>query len=154
MPGNKVNDQVIYKPDKAYGLEQKLERFELPYSATFDAKFPAMVELAAKNTARIAAEKYARIGHHWRNDLGVEVDKSELQISLDDFGSTSTAITDFEAQNQGSVLNNKYDSVAFVVKMWYVVPKINVEVLDNSELAEPDGFVENMPTDGKIEEDL
>ena len=52
------------------------------------------------------------------------------------------------------MLNNKYDSVAFVVKMWYVVPKINVEVLDNSELAEPDGFVENMPTDGKIEEDL
>ena len=153
MPGNKVNG-IIYKPDKIFGLEQKLERFELPYSATESPMFPIILEKAAKYTARIAAEKYAKIGHHWRSDLGVSVDESELQVSLYDFGSTSTPINEFTAQDQGSVLAQKEDKIAYVVKMWYVVPKVHVEVFDNTELAEPDGFVQELPSDETIEENL
>ena len=151
MPGNKVKDGIIYSPDKEYTLERKLERFELPADMEHDIRFPAMLETAAKNTARLAAEKYAKIGHHWRSDLPTEVDLSELQISLDDFGSTSH---DVDAVNQGEALKYKYNRTAYVVKMWYVVPKIRVEVFDNDELAEADGFVRELPADGEIEENL
>ena len=139
---------IIVKPDSTKGLQQVSQRFEMPYSSTFDAKFPAMLEAAAKDTARIAAEKNLLRGWHWKSDLGVEVDKSELQIALEDFGTTHPDFV--PAVDQLDILSTKYDRIAFVVKMWYVVPELQVTVYDNDELAEPDGFVEELPEDGEL----
>lgn len=139
---------IIVKPDSTKGLQQVNQRFELPYSSTFSARFPAMLEKAARETAKLAAEKNQLRGWHWRSDLGVEVDKSELQIALEDFGTTHPDFV--PAVEQLTTLNNKYDRIAFVVKMWFVVPEIQVVTYDNDELAEPDGFVEELPEDGEL----
>jgi len=151
MPGNKVKDGVIYTPDREYGLEQKLERFEMAYSSTFSPQFPAMLEAAAKQTARLAAEKYERLGHHFRSDMPVSVDQSDLQVDVEDFRSLDAEHN--LAQDKGN-WHTSQDRIAFVVKMWYVVPKVRVDVFEPHELAEPDGFVETLPNEGEIEERL
>ena len=121
----------------------------MPFSATYDVRFPAMLEVAAKEASRRAAETYARLRKwHWRSDMPVEVDKSEIQIALEDFGTTDPEFTG--AVDQGTILNTKYDRVAFVVKMWFEVPEQQVTVYDNDELNEPDGFVEELPSDGEV----
>lgn len=140
---------IITKPDKSVGLEEVRERFEMPYSATFSPIFPAMLEKEAKSAAKRASEVYSRLRKwHWRSDLGVTVDKSELQIPLRDFGTTNPDFT--AAVDQNTILNLKYDSVAFVVIMWFEVPRQQVTIYDNNELNDADGFVEEMPEDREI----
>ena len=38
--------------------------------------------------------------------------------------------------------------VAYVITMWFETPKLRVEVMENRELREPDGFVETPPESG------
>lgn len=132
-------------PDKAYDLMQVNERFELDESITRSVRFPALIEAVAKETARLAADKYKLRGWHWRTDLPVTIDKSELQYDL-----LSSAGNSLVAQDQGAELLTRQGRIAFVVKMWFQVPMIRTEVLEPYELAEPDGFVETMPANGEV----
>lgn len=126
------------KHDTEYDLMQIAERFEVPY-ADIDNLHPwkrviyfAMIHQRAKETAKIAIERYERL-RHWRfkSDMPVELDQSEAQYDLDKFRSSLTK--DFQAVNQGSNID-ELGTVAYVVKLWFIVPKVRVEVIED----EPD----------------
>lgn len=132
-------------PDKSYDLTVIAQRFEVDESMTHSPRFPALIKTLAWETAKLAAEKNALRGWHWRSEIPVEIDKSELQYDL---GASSGS--SIEAQDQFAQLLTRHGKIAFVVKMTFQVPMIRTEVLEPEELAEPDGFVEVLPTDGEV----
>ncbi len=84
----------------------------------------------------------------FRGEYGVKVDYSELQLDLNPFGSISEELV--PAVDQGQTLRQQTNMVALVVKMAFVAPMImQVEIPDDGELVEPDGFVESMPEAGE-----
>ena len=132
-------------PDKTYALMQVNERFELDESLTRSPRFPLYLEATAKEVARYAADKYKLRGWHWRSDLAVEIDKSELQYDL-----LASAGDELPTQDQYSQLLYNRGLIAFVVRMWFQVPQARTEVLEPEELAEADGFVEMLPNSGEL----
>lgn len=137
------------QPDKTYNIQRVYQRFELDESMRRSPVFKDLLEAAAKEVVRLAAEKNALRGWHWRSDLGVEVDESELQYDL-----YASSGSDLPVQDSGSILLKQQGRIAYVVKMWYLVPQIASVVYEPEELAEPDGFVEQLPEDHQIETDL
>lgn len=124
-------------PDNTYGVQQVNSRFELPAALTESPRFPAILEAEARRIARLTVDKNKLRGYHWRDDLGVEVDKSELQISFD---STPT----LEALNQGE--NYSENFIAYVVKMWFVSKQVRTEEItyDTDEEARSEGYVKDL----------
>lgn len=132
-------------PDKSYGLMRVNERFEIDEVFTHSPKFMDILQKSAQEVTRLAAAKYQLRGWHWRSDLPVEIDKSELQYDL-----LSSAGNELVGQDQGSQLLNIQGRIAFVVKLWFLVPRFTATVYEPEELAEPDGFVEVLPVDGEL----
>ena len=133
--------------DKEYDLMQIAERFEVPYvdldrCTTNQRKaYAAMMEVKSKQVGKYAIETYTRL-RHWKfyDKRPVELDTSEGQIDLDEF-STSRKVL-LPGVNQGSIIDRK-GTVAYVLKMWFIVPKQRVEVI-TPEPDDPDvedGFV-------------
>ena len=132
-------------PDKSYDLMRVNERFEIDEIFTHSPKFVEILQKSAQEVTRLAASKYQLRGWHWRSDLPVEIDKSELQYDL-----LASAGNELLTQDQGSQLLNKQGRIAFVVKLWFIVPKFRAVVYEPEELAEPDGFVEVLPAEGEL----
>lgn len=146
--GNKSqSDSVLVinvEHDKEYDLMQIAERFELPYIELDRAtkqdklKYLALIEVTAKQTAKYAIEKYERL-RHWKfyntanPKYRVQVDESDAQIDFDIFGSTGLVPAGLD---QGS-LNTTHGRMAYVVKLWFIVPKQRIEVI-NPEVTDPD----------------
>lgn len=147
VTGNKNDGIVVLKVehDKEYDLMQIAERFEVPY---FEPKNPwqamqylAMIEGVAHAVGKKAIERYEKL-RHWRyySARSFYLDKSDVQYDLDDFSSSSQR--DFDAVEHGSLLTKK-GMVGYVIKMWFIVPKIQVEVIkdDPTDPDTVDGFV-------------
>jgi hypothetical protein len=149
VTGNLKDGMVILnvQHDTEYDLMQIGERFEVPY-ADMDSMhewqkviYVAMIHQRAKEAAKLAVERYERL-RHWRfkSSMPVEIDYSEAQYDLNVF--RSSLATDFTAVDEGSNIDS-LGTVAYVVKLWFVVPKIRVEVIKD-EITDPgsnDGFV-------------
>ena len=145
---------LVFRPDKQVGLEQISQRFELPYDTLESPMFPEILEEAAKKVAREAVEKNMLRGYHWRSDLGVEIDESQLQIPLDFFGTTMKELP--AALDSGQLLRDKYNKKAFVLKMWFTVPMTPTLVEDEDDkvpfFVEEDGFTTENPSKKKFYE--
>lgn len=142
---NKHDVNIHVVPDRERTLAQVRSRFEMPSWITDSPLFPEFLEKAAKQVVKKTAQKNALRGWHYRGDLPVTIDKSEVQFSLHEFGTTNPE--NYEAQSAGddSILLTKYDKIAYVAVMWFEVPKVRTEVLSNEELDEDDGFVRDKP---------
>ena len=160
VTGNARDGIVVLRVarDKEMDLVQIAERFEVPY---IEIKTPqqgmayyAMVEGMAHAVGKHAIERYEKL-RHWRfySSRSVTLDQSEAQYDLDEFRSSSQK--DFTAVDQGSIID-KLGKVAYVLKMWFIMPKIEVEVIepepDDPETS--DGLVNpyKMPAFVKLEE--
>lgn len=145
---------LIFRLDKQVGLEQISQRFELPYDTLESPMFPELLEKAARKVAREAVEKNALRGYHWRSDLGVEIDESQLQIPLDFFGTSASVLP--SALDSGVMLRDKYNIKAFVLKMWFTVPMIPTLVEDVDDkvpfFVEEDGFTTENPSGKEFRE--
>ena len=124
--------------DKEYDLVQIAERFEVPY---MEIKTPqqgrvyyAMVEGTARAVGKVAIERYEKL-RHWRfySSRPVVLDTSAAQIDLDTFGTTNGIPN---ALNQASLIDT-HGKVAYVLKMWFIMPKQRVEVI-TPERHDPD----------------
>lgn len=154
MPTNRVTgnarDGIVVlrvARDKEYDNVQIAERFEVPYidlsHATHQQKLSywAMVEGTSRAVGKLAIERYEKL-RHWKFDTSkaVTLDLSEAQYDLEHFRSSSQK--HFEGVEQGSLVHER-GMVAYVLKMWFIQPKIEVEVLipepDDPETS--DGFV-------------
>lgn len=140
---------IHYKPDQQYRPMQVNERFELPGEVEESPKFPEIVQAAAKDTIKLAVWKYERLKKwKWLHEKGVEVDRSELQIDLDYFGSQVEA----GAVKPGQLLHDSpKGNIAFVVKLWFMVPAFSpgqLEILDEPDELEDAGLVPEMPQPG------
>lgn len=149
VTGNLDSGLVILKVqrDNEYDLMQIAERFVVPYGDVARMKpqekllYVAMIDQRAREAAKLAVEKYERL-RHWRfkSDMPVEVDESDAQFDLEHFRSSFRK--DFAAVDQGSIIQ-ELGLIAYVVKLWFIVPKITVEVIED-EPDDPDtidGFV-------------
>ena len=145
---------LIFKPDKEYTLHMERGRFMIPDtlaealdSDDYRVREPARMYLkplvyeAGKDL--IQANKIR--GYHFRGNMGHKVYKSELQVDLYPFGTTSNEIVPAQDQGVALLLQNQ---VAYVVEMWFEAPKIEALLTSNKELSEADGFVENPPQSG------
>src|SRR3990167_5338306 len=136
-------------PDKQYDLVQIAERFTVPYyfnpeyakTPTQHAKALDALKRKAAEVVKFAVWKYERLQHwQWKTNLPVELDFSQAQYDLDIFaagpGKGQLAV------NQGQLLDKLCD-VAYVVKLWFIQPKIRVEVItpEPTDPAVTDGFV-------------
>lgn len=125
--------------DKEYDLTQIAERFEVPYAELKnkyqEMAYYAMVEVKAKEVARHAVSTYERL-YHWRfySSRKPVIDTSEIQYDLDDFRSFNSK--DSIAVDAGSNID-KLGTVAYVVKLWFITPKVRVEVI-TPESSDPD----------------
>ena len=151
MPTNRVTgnakDGIVVlrtQRDKEYDLVQIAERFEVPYA---ELKTPqqqrayyAMVEGTARAVGKLAIQRYENI-RKWKfySARSVTLDVSAAQYDLDELDSNDKNAT---AVNQGSIIDT-LGKVAYVLKMWFIVPKIEVEVIE-PEVTDPaasDGLV-------------
>ena len=127
--------------DKEYDRIQIAERFEVPYldmrraSRMQRIKWLAMVEVVSKEVGRKAIWRYERL-RHWKfcSDREVVLDQSAAQYDLDQFSSSTQK--DFTAVEQGSNID-RLGTVAYVLKMWFIMPKQRVEVI-TPEVTDPD----------------
>ena len=127
--------------DTEYDRVQIAERFEVPYidmaraSRMQRLKWLAMVEVVSKEVGRNAIWKYERL-RHWKfcSERPVVLDQSEAQYDLEQF--TSSTQKDFKAVEQGSNIDT-IGKVAYVLKMWFIMPKQRVEVI-TPEPGDPD----------------
>jgi hypothetical protein len=167
MPGQhifKANDSVLIlnvRHDKEYDLMQIAERFEVPYADLENMQewqkviYIAMVHQRAKEAAKLAVERYERL-RHWRfkSDMPVELDYSQAQYDLDKFRSNLPAGS-IAAVDQGTNID-QLGTVAYVVKLWFVVEKVKVETIEDEpdDPASTDGFVNkyHMPEFAKLED--
>jgi hypothetical protein len=162
VTGNSTDGMVILnvQHDTEYDLMQIAERFEVPYADVENLHpwkkviYLAMVHQRAKEAAKLAVERYERL-RHWRfkSSMPVEIDYSDAQYDLSIF--RSSLQTNFTAVDQGSNIDS-LGTIAYVVKLWFVVPKIRVEVIKD-EVTDPgsvDGFVNEhkMPDYVKLED--
>lgn len=127
-------------PDKAVTVQRVNQRFELPAYVQDSPLFPSILEKATRAAVRKAAEVNKLRGWHWRSDMGVEVDVSELQFDLDTHSRGAVA-----AEANGTLLE-LHDKIAYVVKMYYEVPVVHVEDIeyDDDKEARMDGFVKDI----------
>lgn len=141
------NSMMVLKvePDKTFDLMQISERFEVPYEEILTEQqgkiYAARVMVAARLYAKQAIETYTRL-RKWKfyDKRPVELDQSSAQYDLDEFRTSRNVL--LPAVEQGSIIDKK-GMVAYVVKLWFVVPKIIVEVV-TPEKDDPDtidGFV-------------
>lgn len=164
VTGNSVDGIVVLRVqrDKSWNKVQIAERFEVPYvdltTATRDQKlaYQAMVEGTAYAVGKHAIDRYEKL-RHWKFDTSRApfLDKSEAQYDLEHFRSSSTK--HFDAVDQGSLLTER-GMVAYVLKMWFIMPEIEVEVI-TPEPQDPevtDGLVNpyKMPAYYSFEEQL
>ena len=141
ISGNSVDGMVTIRVpfDTEYDLVQIAERFEVPYmeikSKGQGMAYYAMVEGTARSIGKHAIETYERL-RHWRyySSRPPVLDVSEAQYDLDTFRSSSNK--SFTAINQGSNIDS-LGTVAYVIKLWFIVPKIRTEVI-TSEKSDPD----------------
>jgi len=124
-------------PDATYGLQQVNSRFELAAGIESSPMFPAILEAEARRTARQTVDANKLRGWHWRSDLPVEVDKSQLQIALD--GSSPRAL-------DNGLTSYSDNLVAYVVKMWFECRQVITEDItyDTDSEARADGFVKDL----------
>jgi len=147
VTGNAKDGIVVLRVqrDKEYDKVQIAERFEVEY---FQPKTPqekvmymAMVEGTMRAVVKLAVEKYERLRHwKWDSSMPVTLDLSQAQYDLDEFRSSSRK--DFTAVDQGSIIP-KLGRKAYVAKMWFIMPKVEVEIIE-PEPDDPDvteGFV-------------
>lgn len=137
------------RPDGVRRPMQIAERFELPGEVAESPFFPEYVQEAAKEAMKVAIAKYERLkGWKWLDKRGVELDKSELQIDLDYFGTNE----EVGAVNPGHLLHSSpKGALAFVVKMWFEVPAFapnTLEILDEPDELEDAGLVAELPKPG------
>ena len=136
VTGNAKDGIVVLRVarDKEYDLVQIAERFEVPY---VEIKTPqqgrayyAMVEGTARAVGKLAIERYDKF-RHWRfySARPVTLDVSAAQFDLDKSDSNDK---DPIALDQGSIIDT-LGKVAYVLKMWFIVPKIEVEVITPEE---------------------
>ena len=147
-------------PDKIIGLTICNGRFEVPEDLAKACKIPYVVtrDHAPESHAQEILDKVvleagkqlikanSKRGWHFRGEYGVKVDYSPLQLDLNTFGGTS----DESAVDQEATLKQKTNMVALVVKMAFTAPTIRVEVPDDGELVESDGFVTSLPEAGEM----
>jgi len=133
------------EPDKTFDLMQISERFEVPYEEPKTPQevqqYAARIQTAAKLYAKEAINTYTRL-RKWKfyDKRPVELDTSNAQYDLDEFRTSRNVL--LPAVDQGS-LTTKKGMVAYVIKIWFVVPKIIVETV-KPEIDDPDttdGFV-------------
>ena len=145
---------LIFKRDKEYGLHLERGRFMIPdtlaealENTDYKVREPAkqymkpLVYEAGKDL--IQANKIR--GYHFRGDMGYEVRKSELQVDLYPFGTTSNEVV--PAQDSGVALGSQ-NQTAYVIELWFEAPKLEALLTSNKELSEADGFVETPPKSG------
>lgn len=142
--------------DKEWDLMLIAERFEVQYvdlaRLTKNQKlaYQAMLEVKSRQVGKRAIDTYTRL-KKWKfyDKRPVELDLSASNIDLDEFRSSSA--THFTAVNQGSLIDTK-GMVAYVLKMWFIVPKIRVEVIkpevDDEDVT--DGLVNPFNIDGYL----
>lgn len=159
MPTNRVTGNakdgivVLRIPkDKEYDRVQIAERFEVPYAEPKTPQqalaYMAMVEGVMNAVVKHAVDRYEKLRHwKWDSSMPVTLDLSEAQYDLEAFRSSRYDAV-FEPQDQGSIVT-KLGKKAYVAKMWFIQPKIEVEVLipeaDDPDVV--DGLVNphNMP---------
>lgn len=139
MPTNRVTgnakDGIVVlrvSRDKEYDNVQIAERFEVPY---YEPKTPqqqmlymAMIEGTMRAVVKHAVERYEKLRHwKWDSSRPVTLDLSDAQYDLETFRS-SRYDAEFTAQNQGSLIHTR-GMKAYVAKMWFIQPKIEVEVI-------------------------
>ena len=124
--------------DKEYDLMQVAERFEIDY---YEPKTPrqklvylAALDARAHEVGKHAISTYERLkGWRFYSSRKVTLDLSEAQYELDKAG---------EAVDHGQLLQVR-GKKAYVVKIWFIVPKQRIEVI-TPEPDDPDvtdGFV-------------
>ena len=146
VTGNSTDGIVVLRVarDKEYDLVQIAERFEVPYveikSPQQGRAYYAMVEGTARAVGKLAIERYDKY-RHWRfySSRPVTLDVSAAQFDLD---KTDSNDKDPIASNQGSIIDS-LGKVAYVLKMWFIIPKIEVEVItpEESDPEVSDGLV-------------
>lgn len=156
-----MSPSIHSTPDTEQGLTQSLGRFLVPTELVDAVQLPMIIRQARLEltTADRAFRQYVKkAGNdlvqanlkrkwHFRGDLGIEVDRSELQVDFYDFGG---AYASESAAKDQHTLDQDHNQVACVIKMWFVAPKVQALVTSNDEVAESDGFVRNMPQPGTI----
>ena len=122
------------QPDTEWGLEQVLERFEVPYDTP-----PKQVEIMAWASAQYAIDTYTRLrGWQFVDQLPVELDVSNIQVDLDFTASPYTPV-DMGGQDWGSLLTRQ-SKKAYVVKMWFKTQKVVIQNIDD-EIGRADGYL-------------
>lgn len=145
MPTNRVTgnarDGIVVlrtERDREYDLVQIAERFEVPY-VEFQKLTPwqklvyvASVEKTAKEVGKKAIERYENL-RHWRyySSRPPELDLSQVQNDLDSFRSIDQK--NLVVVDHGSLINT-LGNKAYVLKLWFIVPKVEVQW----ETPEPD----------------
>lgn len=142
--------------DTEWDLMQIAERFEVPYldfnraSDSQKLAYIAMLEVKSKAVGKKAIETYTRL-KHWKfyDKRPVELDLSAANIDLDPFRTSRDIVV--QAADQGSGLES-LGTIAYVLKMWFVVQKIRVEVIkpevDDEDVT--DGLVNPHKIDGYL----
>ena len=128
---------LAVKPDREYGLECIHERFELDFDCPPDHPY---FQQQVKEVVYRAVELYTRAKkYRWRSELPVEIDLSDAQFELHQFGTVdSQAKASLSAADQGSLLL-VHGRKAYVAKIWFEVPKIFT--VEDYIAALPEGFV-------------
>lgn len=140
VTGNARDGMVVLRVerDKEYDLVQIAERFEFPYiefdklSPTRKVVYVASLEKRAKEIGKQAIEKYERL-RHWRfySSRKPELDFSGVQNDLDSFRHINKQ--DNTGVDFGDLIHTRGNK-AYVLKMWFIMPKIEVSY----EVPEPD----------------
>ena len=137
--------EIITRPDKRWGLQQINERFEVAWDTP-----PQLVTAMAYETTKYAVDKYKLRGWHWKHELGVELDESELQLDLHPFGAVNQP-DPIKAAVDATLNKTQRGKTAYVVKLWFLVPldvvTVPTEPGDIDYVAEADGFTRNVPDD-------
>lgn len=132
--GNKDSYLILnVEHDKEYDLMQIAERFEVPYvdlenlSKNQRMAYEAMIEVKSREVGKHAIETYTRL-KKWKfyDKRPVELDLSDAQYNLDEFATSRNVL--LPAVDQFS-LRDQFGKMAYVLKMWFIVPKQRVEVI-------------------------
>lgn len=147
VTGNSSDGIVILRVarDKEWDKVQIAERFEVPYAQPKTPQeqmlYQAMVEGTLKAVVKHAVERYEKLRHwRWDSSMPVTLDLSDAQYDLEKFRSSRDI--EFQPQTQGSIIG-ELGRIAYVAKMWFIMPKIEVEVVEQeaTDPAAQDGFV-------------
>lgn len=123
--------------DKTVGLMEVNERFEIDADMLLlpEEKFFAALEKLTLGHLHFAVEKYKKRKWHWRSDLGVKLDRSELQFDLDLLDRLHGEEMIAPGQHQ---LKEKHNKIAYVVKFWVELEEARVGTIE--EFDQPDEF--------------